>query len=407
MKKLVGVIIMVTMFVLTVPSAFSFEPEKGVYAKYEIYKDPDIPETAVFALLKNPSSPIKYLNLEDVVYKYQILDIKDNIATVRICFEGKINTGINDETGRSIIIPFKRIFDIKLDLDTLEMIDENGKAWGKWLFWVKMGSYDWKEYPFMKNWNDHGEVKGWLTGPLKKRELSLYTKSPLTKEITHYFRLSSYSKPSKTMEYLRFEDYGIESVYRAYKTEEGTVREEIGGYYLKGSSGITLDTRETIELVLIEYNYTDEGLFFETMPSFYIDDFLDQKLGITLLQMNSLMITDYDTSDKIIIEGPIPEYQKPSFEDEVKRIEQLIEQYAEYNPQWVEFLQGTEIPSETPITETPEKTESPQKSEEKSETQLPTTTQSNNTEKTNMLYYVAPLFIVMIIAVFIVFKEKR
>ena len=50
-------------------------------------------------------------------------------------------------------------------------------------------------------------------------------------------------------------------------------------------------------------------------------------------------------------------------------------------------------------------TETPQ---EKSETPLPTTTQpQESTEDNTMLYYVVPILIVMIIAVFLVLKEKR
>ena len=139
MRKIFGLII-ITMFMLAVPSVLSFTLEKGFYAEYRLWKDPKLPEASAFALLREHREwEVKYIFIRDLVYKYQILNIKNNIATIRICFEGTaLGYGHKVEEEAS----FRRIFDIKVNLDTLEMIDDNGKSWGKWLFWVPLGSYD-------------------------------------------------------------------------------------------------------------------------------------------------------------------------------------------------------------------------------------------------------------------------
>ena len=109
-----------------------------------------------------------------------------------------------------------------------------------------------------------------------------------------------------------------------------------------------------------------------------------------------MILTNYGVSNEILIEEPTPESQRTSFE---KEIEQMLGR----SPKDSEDTVTTETPS-TP----PETTETPQSTEQKSETPLPTTTQSqDDTEDNTTLYYVAPLFIVMIITVFLVLKEKR
>jgi len=388
MKKIVGVMIIVIMFVLAVSSSYSLDIEKGFYAEYRIYEDPEIPGCRAFALFKDTSLDDKYFYFDSLTYKYQILDIQENIADIRICFEGKIRTRAYDEEKNPVYLPFKRIFDITVDLNTLEMIDDNGNVWGKWLFWIKLGSYDKREYEIMKNWNNHGGVEGWLNGPLKNENLSSFLKSSYARTGTHYFLLSAYNEISKTMIYPAFEDYGIITSYKAYKTEEGTIRQELGGYYLDEVE-IWFEG-ETIKMkpgILSEYYYANGGLFFENAFVNYIDDFIDQKLGITLLQMEHLILTDYGMKNEIIIEDPKPEYQT-FISDELEKVEELREQYYSYS-------------------ETPQETETPQSTQEKSETPVPTTTQSNGKDKTNMLYYVVSILTVAIIAIFIVLKEKR
>jgi len=357
MKKLVGVTIIVTMFVLTIPSFYSFDIEKGSYARYEMYKDPEtiMGEGYDFsvALLKGD----KEVFFSDFIYTYQILDIEDNIADVRICFEGEL---INEPTYKEDLIelPFKRIFDIKLNLDTLEMIDESG-AWGKWLFWVPQGLYDRKEYTFMKNWNNYGEVTGWLNGPLEM--MMQFLQSPYGKDLKHYTYLTTlYWKKGEPWIYPMCKDYGIPPREEFYMlNEEGEQTSEPG-----------LETY---------YVYTDEGLFIETIR--YIDDFLDQKLGILILS-GEMILTDYGVSDEILIEDPKPEYQKSTFDEELAKIEELKEQ------------------QKTKILET-QTTKSPQKTEQKTET--PQSTK----EEQNILFHLIPVLAVVIIVVFIMLKEKR
>jgi len=370
MRKIIGVTIIITMFVLTVPSAFSFTPEKGFYAEYRMGADPGDPHPSLFILLREHQEwDIKFLDLEDLVYRYQVLDIKRDTATVRVCFEGSVYAGGYDIVNQRAV-SFKRIFDIKVDLNTLEMIDDNGNPWGKWLFWINLGSYDRKEYTVMKNWNDHGEVKGVLKGPLEYKNLSSILMSPYAKNLTHCFYLKTHRKEDSTRIYPLFKDYGIVPSYNAYETNEGSITIKSGGYYLGEEGGYFSD-----------FFYTDEGLLLEVL-SFYMDDFVDQKVGIIALKGGCpLTLTDYGVSNDILIEEPTPEYQRTSFEKEI------------------EMILGKNEPEETPQ----EKSETPQKTE----TQLPTTTQPNDAEKNNTLFYVAPLFIVMIIAVFLVLKEKR
>jgi len=380
MKKIFGVTIIITMFILTVPSAFSFTSEKGFYAEYRI-EGPRIQDSSVFALLRDQSLEIKYVHLIDIVYKYQILDIKGDVADVRISLEGILHGGGDDSR---MELPFKRIFDIKVDLNTLETIDDNGNAWGKWLFWIKLGSYNWKEYTLMKNWNAHGEVMVWLNGPWENTALFKFLRSSYASTLNHYFVVTTFKIEGNTCIYPLFEDYGIAPSYKAHETEEGTIKIEPGGYHL-GSPSFELDVKSTPG-ILARYYYTDEGLFFENILPYYIDDFLDQKLGITVLKVSSpLILTDYGVKDEIIIEDPRPKNQT-SFSEDVKK-----------------HLQEPENPSETPL---PTTTQSPQPAQGKSET--PTTAQpQESTENNTMLYYVTPLLVLAFIAVFLVLKEKR
>jgi len=351
MKKITLFFIFLLVFAL-VPSTYSFDIENGSYARYEMYKDPEtiMGEGYDFSsvLLKDNTEVF----FSDFIYTYQILAIEDNIADVRICFEGKIL----DEPGRKedlIELPFKRIFDIKLNLDTLEMIDESG-AWGKWLFWVPQGLYDRKEYTFMKNWNDHGEVTGWLGGPLEM--MMQFLQSPYGKDLKYYIYLGTARLQDDTWIYPLCEDYGVPP------------REE---FYFLSPEGEQI-SKPGLETY---YFYTDEGLLLET--ALYIDDFLDQKLGIMIL-FGYPILTDYGVSDEILIEDPKPEYQKSTFDEELAKIEELKEQQ-----------------------------KTPQKTEQKTETPLPTKPQSNDTEKKNTLIYLIPVLAVVIIVAFIMFKEKR
>jgi len=348
MKKITLFFIFLLVLAL-VPSTYSFDIEEGFYARYEMYKNPEIimEERYDFsvALLKGD----KEVFFSNFIYTYQILDIEDNIADVRICFEGEL---INEPTYKEDLIrlPFKRIFDIKLNLDTLEMIDESG-AWGKWLFWVPQGLYDRKEYIFMENWNDHGKVTGWLNGPLEM--MMQFLQSPYGKDLKHYTYLTTlYWKKGEPWIYPLCEDYGI------------PLREE---FYMLNEEG-----EQTSEPGLETYYvYTDEGLFIETIT--YIDDFLDQKLGILILS-GEMILTDYGVSDEILIEEPKTEYQKSTFDEELARIEELKEQ--QKTPQ-----------------KTEQKTETPQSTKEK--------------EEQNIVIYLVPVLAVVIIVAFIMFKEKR
>jgi len=398
MKKIIGVTIIVTVFVLAMPAIYSLDfLEKGFYAEYRLWENPKLPETTAFALLKEHQEwEVKYFFIENLIYKYQILEIKGNIAAIRICFEGTALGHGHRVTGE-MEVPFRRVFDITLDLNTLEMIDENGYPWGKWLFWIKLGSYDLKEYTVMKNWNNHGSVGGWIYGPYENDFLFEVLNSPYLKDTAHFFQISTLKTVSQTHEviYPSFEEYGIIASYKDYKTSEGVHSGGWGGYYLD-EMGIVFGDGERKTYppglnTMIFYN--EDGLLLESRE-FYMDDFIDQKLGIVVLQLNSLILTDYGVSDDILIEEPKPEYQRTSFKEEV------------------EMMVGKNEPEETPQ----EKSETPQKTEQKSETPLPTTKQSqDDTEDNTMLYYIVPLLIdyivplliVMIIAVFIVFKEKR
>ena len=401
MKKIFGVMIIITVFVLALPSFYSFEPEKGFYAEYRVYEYPEDPyPSSAFALLKEHQEwGIKYLYIKDMVYKYQVQDIKNNIAYIRICFEGTALGDGHNITGQRAV-PFKRIFDIKVNLNTLEMIDDNGDSWGKWLFWINLGSYNWKEYTIMKNWNDHGEVKGWLYGPYENEVLYSVLHSPYVNNTTNFFRIDTLKKvkieKDYTAIYPAFKDYGIVTSYKDYKTPEGTIRSGgYGGYYLDEIViGISMGGGKVCEKTYdpglnTSIYYTEDGLFIETLGSYWIDDFVDQKLGIVVLQTgNPLFLTDYGVSNDTLIEEPKPEYQRTSFKEEV------------------EMMVGKNEPEETPPkTENPPETTEPP--EQKSETPTPTTAQPNNTEETNILYYIAPLLVVAFIAVFLVLKEKR
>lgn len=395
MKRIIGVTIIVTVFVLAMPAIYSLDfLEKGFYAEYRMYEDPETPHPSAFALLREHKEwDIKYLYIEDMIYKYQILDIQDNIVDIRVCFEGKLNAG-GYELSNYIFLSFKRIFDIKLNLDTLEMVDENGNAWGKWLFWIKPGSYDWREYTLMKNWNNHGKVKAWLKGPLENENLSSFLKSPHAENIKHYFVLTTTIRKKNTFIYPLFEDYGIMSSYNVQITEEGTVSGRSGSYYLSTFSTTTSEG-EIVEMepgLFVECYYTDDGMLFEDNDLYYMDDFIGQKLGIIVLQLGGpLVLTDYGVKDEIVIEDPTPETQRTSFEEEV------------------EMMVGKNGSEETPQ----EKSETPQKTEQKSELKstsekLSETPATPRSDKDNeMLYYIVPLLVVMLIAVFLVLKEKR
>ena len=386
MKK---ILTLITIFIMMAPHICSFEPAEGFYAEYKIYRYPEdkYPPPAFILLKEHKTSEIKFLYIDEFVYRYQIIHIKDDIATLRMCLEGIANVhGYNIPNQKEV--PFKRIFDIKVNLNTLEMIDDNGNPWGKWILWIDPGSYDWKEYMIMKNWNGHGEVKGWLKGPWKNEDLEKVLISPYTKNIKNYFYLTTLLvvNGEKVLPYPKFKDYGIVSSYNAYETEEG-IKIESGGYYLGGEE---IDTSEgkKIELepgLFIDYYYTDEGLLFED-NNLYMDDFIN-RLGIVVLETgNPMILTDYGVSDKILIEPPTPETQRTSFK---KEVETMVGE-TEETP--------LETPPETQITETP------QKSEQKSETPLPT---KQSQKETNILYYIVPILIVVLIAVFLVMKEKR
>ena len=113
-----------------------------------------------------------------------------------------------------------------------------------------------------------------------------------------------------------------------------------------------------------------------------MDDFIN-RLGIVVLETgNPMILTDYGVSDKILIEPPTPETQRTSFK---KEVETMVGE-TEETP--------LETPPETQITETPQKSGTP----------LPT---EQSQEKTNILYYIVPILIVVLIAVFLVVKEKR
>jgi hypothetical protein len=406
MKKITLFFIFSLVLVL-IPSSYSFEPEKGFYVEYRVYGYPEDPyPSSAFALLKEHQEwDIKYLYIKDMVYKYQVQDIKNNIAYIRICFEGTALGDGHNITGQRAV-PFKRIFDIKVDLNTLEMVDENG-AWGKWLFWIKLGSYNRREHTIMKNWNDHGEVKGWIYGPYENEVLYSILHSPYVNNTTNFFRIDTLKKvkieKDYTVIYPSFKEYGIVTSYKDYKTPEGTIRSGgYGGYYLDEIViGISMGGGKVCEKTYdpglnTSIYYTEDGLFIETLGSYWIDDFVDQKLGIVVLQPgNNLFLTDYGVSDDILIEEPTPENQRTSFE---KEIEQMLGR----SPKDSEGTVTTETPSTPPETQT---TEPP---EQKSEIPAPTTTQpQEDTENNTTLYYVAPLLIVMIIAVFIVLREKR
>jgi len=267
------------------------------------------------------------------------------------------------------------------------MIDENGNSWGKWLFWIKLGSYDWREYTMMKNWNGHGEVAVWIEGPYENDYLFSFLHSPYIKTTTDFFKIKTLKVKDYTVKYPVFEEYDIMTSYKDYKTPEGTIRsEEPGGYYLSEIE-VGFDTGEEVELkpgLDMTAFYIDNGLLLEIFGD-YIDDFLDQKIGIVLLQTEFLILTNYGVSEEILIEEPTPESQRTSFEKEV------------------EMMVGKNEPEETP-----QKTETTQPPQEKSETPAPTTKQpQESTEDNTMLYYIVPLLIVMIIAVFIVLREKR
>jgi len=382
MKKLVGVTIMVTMFVLTVPSVLSFEPEKGFYAEYRMGADPGDPHPTIFALLRERREwEIKFLGLEDLIYKYQILNIEGNTATVRVCFEGSVYAGgYNIANQRAVA--FKRIYNVHLDLDTLEMVDKKGNTWGKWLFWIPLGSYDKKEYTVMENWNGHGKVKGVLKGPLEYENLSSILTSPYAKNLTHCFCLQTHRKEDGTRTYPLFKDYGIVPSHNAYETDEGSITIKSGGYYLGEEGGYISD-----------FFYTDEGLLLEVLRC-YIDDFIDQKVGIVVLKGGCpLTLTNYGVSNDILIEDPTLESQRTSFEKEVEMM--VGKNKSEETPP------KTENPPETQITE------SPQKTEEKSEIPSSTKPQPNEKDRESVLFYLASIVAIILVAVFIVLREKR
>jgi hypothetical protein len=225
MKRMSIMVMVFAILLLVFPTIHSLDfVQKGFYAEYRIAEDPRIPHSSSFILLRGYETlDTKFLDLENLVYKYQVLDIEGNTAIVRVCFEGRVYAGGYDDR-RHIVLPFKRIFDIKVDLNILEMVDENGNAWGKWLFWIKPASYNKKEYTVMKNWNDHGEVKGVLKGPLEYENLSSILMSSHAENLTHCFCLQTHKRGGDVWIYPLFEDYGIAPSYKAHKTEEDRVK---------------------------------------------------------------------------------------------------------------------------------------------------------------------------------------
>ena len=377
MKKISIFLILLLVPILAAPRALSFEPEKGFYAEYELYRQNDSPLFSTLALFKDQNLEQKFFYLYTITYKYQILDIKENTAIVRVCFEGTIFTDVVDDRGNFIILPFKRIYDVKVDLNTLEMVDENGKAWGKWIFWIPLGSYDKKEYTFMKNWNDHGEVKGWITGPMEAVFSSF--KSSYGKFLKTYFSAGTDKMEDGIPAYPTFEEYSIPTSYNI--DEGGQIKQ--GGYRFDPS---TITTPEG-DVVKLEPGlnpllfYTDEGLLVEDYL-WYADDFIDQKVGIAVLQLSgALYLKDCDVKNEILIKDPKPEYQKASFADEIKKIKELEKQYKKSNLQKDEKRSG--------------------------EPGIAIYKQEKNENNTNPLYYVVPLIAAALIIGFYVFKEKR
>jgi len=369
-------IFLIFLLILTIPNTFSFEPEKGFYAEYGIYRETDSPLFSTLALFRDQSLEEKFFYLYNITYKYQILDIKENTAFIRVCFEGIIHTDVIDDKGNFILLPFKRIFDIKVNIDTLEIIDDNGNPWGKWILWIPLGSYDKKEYTFMKNWNGHGEVKGWITGPMEAVFSSF--KSSYGKSLRTYFSAGTDRMKDGVPVYPTFEEYGIPTSYNV--DEGGEINQ--GGYRFNPST-ITTPEGDVIRLepglnpLLF---YTDEGLLVEDYL-WYTDDFIDQKVGIAVLQLSgALYLRDCGMKNEILIEDPKPEHQKSSFADEIKKIKELEKQY---------------------------RNSSPQKDDKSSEPGITIYNQRKNKTNTDLLYYIISLIAVALIIGLFVFKERR
>ena len=246
-----------------------------------------------------------------------------------------------------------------------------------------------QRYTIIKNWNDHGEVRGWIYGPYENDFLFEVLHSPYMKDTTHFFRIYTLTTEDHDAIYPSFEEYGIIPSYKDYKTSEGSIHSGgYGGYYLdeidiEFSDGVRKICPPGLHIMIF---YDEDGLLLESADG-WIDDFLDQKLGIVLLDLGFLYLTDCGIKNRTMIEPPTPETQRTSFKKEVE----MMVGSAEENV-------STETPSETQITETP------QKSEQKSETPLPT---EQSQEKMEILYYIVPILIVVIIAVFLVVKERR
>ncbi|MEA1993177.1 MAG: hypothetical protein U9N35_02110 [Euryarchaeota archaeon] len=367
MKRKLGILTMAMMIILIVPQISAFDPEEGFYAEYHTYKNPKWPKACSFALLKNALFEYKFFYLENFSYKYQILDIKEKIAKVRVCFEGEIAPILRNENNEPVLVPFTHVYDLRLDLETLELIDENGDAWGKWLFWIPVGSYDREEYMVMKDWNEHGGVKGWLEGPVENDLHSEF--GSLRAETEEYYHLRTLNREEiregEDPIYPKYENYGIQGSYNAYRTEEGTMVYE-GGYYLGGVCAGTEDNwRELEPGLFVNCYYREDGLLLVSDVLYYMDDIINQKLGIDVLKLKGgpLMLMDSGVKDTTAIEEPSPEYQCSSFLDEV---EELIE---EKNTRSAE--------------------------------------ENSDKENFSILYYLIPLIVAVMAGIFIVMRERR
>ena len=219
--------------------------------------------------------------------------------------------------------------------------------------------------------------------------------SPYGRNTHHYFSLVTLNMKEilekRTSDYFKFDEHDILTSYNAYETEEGIVKIEDGGYYL---DGMIIGTAEGEEIGLepglfMECYYTSEGLLFEDSDLYYMDDFIDHKLGIVVLQLGGpLILTDYGVSENILLDEPTLESQRISFEKEIE-------------------MMSPENTEETPATESPP--ESPQASETSppSKPSQPPETSPPPGKDNDMIYYVVPLIAIAFIAVFIVMREKR
>jgi len=399
MKK-ISIAICIIIFVLLTPSFYSLNIKKGTYAEYREYDEVhvgsygepiDTPyRTMNTAFLRGKQS----IDIADMVYKYQILNMNGSTADIRLCLEGEVLTHVRDDEGNDILLTFKRIFDIKVDLNTLEMVDVNGKAWGKWLFWIKPGSYN-EEYTLLEDWNNHGELEGWLEGT------RVWYNDPLSPYL---------------------DKNSVFVIHTAYRKDGDLIYPAFSKYNIELPKGhtchATYEDEELESSVIPDFIYNDKGILCEIWNA-YVDDFLDQKLETLFLSGSRFFLADYSVKDEILIEAPTPEYQKPlSYELErieaVKRGELPVSKTPAPTETSTPTAAKTSVPTETPsptethtTTETsipPTKTQVP--TEPQKTTEIPSSTPSDNTGKNNKsLLYIVPLLIILI-AGFIIYKKR-